>query len=1222
MFQKHPILLFLAIVILGGVTYTLYNTEQNKFQYAINDASMHANAFVSDFATIANDSSLTYSLTSGEIGPNSMNKAFKFPFHYFIYNADTLEFWNNNMILPESKMNNIRTEGSILQLKNGFYLAVRQEVDNRIHIGLELIKYNYSIENRYLQNEFKEIYHFDKGTTIAFPSFPAGEAVKDAKGETLFKVIQDYNPNSNTRILSLVISYITWFALILITCWLAFQSFKNYGAKKGFVLLILGTIFLKIGLQFIPFEFLKTDLFSPELYANAYLGKSLGHFFINAFLLAIITSAAFSIIREKQVKGKDVSFWALLVVALLGTAYFFAAIRSLIMDSTISFEINNFTILNKYTFVGLTVVVFLNVLFFLWENLLLKNILKSGKTFWLGALSLAVHSIVVYLILGSLVWALGFFAFLLVFYLIQGRWGMAQKRLTLFSSSIIILFFASFLTAGILETYNVQKRDNKHLVAAQQLSKQRDLIAEYKYNEIHNSLQEDPFLKQFLASPLVTKKEVKQRLNYLYFDGYLSKYNIEVMAFNKEGYLIKSAESDSIERIKKLLLLGDSTYSNSLYFFPQEDGNFFYFSYLKVEKNGDFLGNIVIQLSPKTYQKDNLYPELLVEEKNRPIIEGDNDYDYAIYVNDKLSSQAGEFPYPFDLDFVLQEGKESAKFESFGYRHLIYSDTPSRSVVVSEPLESFIMPVSIFSYLFCFFLIIGIAAIVVLSFLAKYVWKSKDWNVLNMSFRNRVNFAMILIIVSSFVIIGIITIRYFSNEYDNYHEQRLIRKQKSVLSALEYTIKENYTPSKGSITLRDMFSSGLSNDVAALSEIHSMDINIFDLSGNLVISSQPGIFTNGLISSKINPNAFFTMKQHEVERLVQDEQIGSLNYLAIYIPIRDKLGNAIAYLNLPYFAKEENMRTEISEFMVALVNVYVFLLLIAGVIAFLVSNSITSPLAEISKKLRQVNLSAKNEAITWESNDEIGALVQEYNKMIAQLEQSAKLLARSERESAWREMARQIAHEIKNPLTPMKLSIQHLQRTISQDPESAKALTERVSKTLIEQIENLSNIATAFSSFAKMPKANNEIIDLKQILEGVVDLFKDQQTISLHFKTSLKEAILFADKNQMVSVFNNLVKNAIQATEESVKPEVSVELLLEDDHFKVEIIDNGVGISEEMKDKVFVPNFTTKSSGTGLGLAISKQIIEQSASGAIWFDSTEERGTSFYVKLPIYKPIE
>ena len=359
----------------------------------------------------------------------------------------------------------------------------------------------------------------------------------------------------------------------------------------------------------------------------------------------------------------------------------------------------------------------------------------------------------------------------------------------------------------------------------------------------------------------------------------------------------------------------------------------------------------------------------------------------------------------------------------------------------------------------------------------------------------------------------------------------------------------------------------------------------------------------------------YHLKKLKEERYIQEEAIGDLLYQSVYVPVRLKSGEAIAFLNLPYFAQQETIRDELSKLMVALLNVYVFLLIISILLAFIISNSITQPLAKISNQMALVEFGSKNERIAWESSDEIGALVDEYNKMILQIEESAIALAQSERESAWREMARQIAHEIKNPLTPMKLSIQHLQRAIKNDPERVPELAERVSKTMVEQIDNLSEIATAFSSFAKMPKANKDQVNLLQLIRNIVALFNQNEDLPVKLTTELTEAWVFADKNQLVSVLNNLVKNAQQATEDISNGQIEISIAEKNENYILAVKDNGIGIARSMRNKVFVPNFTTKSSGTGLGLAISKQIVENSQ-GKIWFESEENKGSTFFVTLP------
>jgi nitrogen fixation/metabolism regulation signal transduction histidine kinase len=300
---------------------------------------------------------------------------------------------------------------------------------------------------------------------------------------------------------------------------------------------------------------------------------------------------------------------------------------------------------------------------------------------------------------------------------------------------------------------------------------------------------------------------------------------------------------------------------------------------------------------------------------------------------------------------------------------------------------------------------------------------------------------------------------------------------------------------------------------------------------------------------------------------------------------------------------------------ITLLNLYLLLILVAILTAIFISNNLTKSFEIIRTKLAALTLGKRNEPIVWYANDEIGALVNEYNKMIAELENSTTKLAQSERESAWREMARQVAHEIKNPLTPMKLSVQLLERAIKDKRDDVNEMTIKVSKTLIEQIDNLTHIATQFSQFAKMGSSNIEEFNIVDILKNVVDLFgQHNPLVQVIFKSTIAETIIKADKNQCVSVFNNLVLNAIQSINDDTEGQVIVHQFIENNKCVITITDTGCGIEPDKLERIFEPNFTTKTSGTGLGLAISKTIIE-GVGGSITVTSQLEKGTEFRIEF-------
>jgi len=269
--------------------------------------------------------------------------------------------------------------------------------------------------------------------------------------------------------------------------------------------------------------------------------------------------------------------------------------------------------------------------------------------------------------------------------------------------------------------------------------------------------------------------------------------------------------------------------------------------------------------------------------------------------------------------------------------------------------------------------------------------------------------------------------------------------------------------------------------------------------------------------------------------------------------------------------------------------------------------------------MKDVSLNKVNEHIVWERNDEIGALVNEYNKMVQKLEESANALAKAERETAWREMAKQVAHEIKNPLTPMKLSIQYLQRSMETGHSNIKELSNQVAATLVEQIDQLSNIAGDFSQFANINNAKPELFDISDTLRAIIQMHQTNTSLAIQWNKAAGYYMVQADKTQMNRLFTNLIKNAIEASEKYNKAEILIEQSNHTpDTVLIIITDRGEGIDAAIQSKIFTPNFTTKSSGTGLGLAICKGIVEN-ANGAIWFTTKQNEGTSFYVQLPVNK---
>ena len=412
----------------------------------------------------------------------------------------------------------------------------------------------------------------------------------------------------------------------------------------------------------------------------------------------------------------------------------------------------------------------------------------------------------------------------------------------------------------------------------------------------------------------------------------------------------------------------------------------------------------------------------------------------------------------------------------------------------------------------------------------------------------------------------------------------------------------------------------LSDLLINLSNTYFTDINLYDNKGYLVASSREQIFSEGLVSSQMNPRSLQQFLVNKHSYYIQEETIGNYSFLSAYTPMRNKDNKVLGYLNLPYFAKQEDLKNEISGLLSAVANLYFFIISITVLLTIILSRYITKPIQLIGNQFSTINLKGQNKKIDWSRKDEIGQLIEEYNKMIEKMEESALLLARSERESAWREMARQVAHEIKNPLTPIKLNVQLLMRAWEDKDPDWELRLRRFSQSLLMQIDTLSSIATEFSDFAQMPQTHQQIFDVIPMLQDSIEFFQGQTDCVIAFDTDVEDCMIFADRKQIIRVFNNLIKNALQAIPESRKGLLRIFITSKDDYCLISFKDNGMGIAEEMQAKIFSPNFTTKTTGMGLGLAMVKNIVENSA-GKISFETILGEGTVFIVSFPMLKVV-
>ncbi|WP_394338022.1 sensor histidine kinase [Flavobacterium alvei] len=488
----------------------------------------------------------------------------------------------------------------------------------------------------------------------------------------------------------------------------------------------------------------------------------------------------------------------------------------------------------------------------------------------------------------------------------------------------------------------------------------------------------------------------------------------------------------------------------------------------------------------------------------------------------------------------------------------------------------------------------------------------KTFKISMLSLRIRIFLSMIVLIIVASILLASISIIQFKNEAKQYHQERLEHKEDAIKENINYVLSNTtypLTPSNLALIFKDK--------IHELSDIHNLEINIYSLDGILLKSSKSR-FSIDPVTPPI-PKYILKLVQSSIEkRYVDIKTIDGKKNRSSYSLIKDDKFKPLGILNLPYVEDDSYYQAELQSFLIRLAQVYSFMLLVAFGVAYFLSSYITKSLKTISDKLSETSLNQKNEKIVLEANSkEINLLIKAYNGMVDELEESALKLAQSEREEAWREMAKQVAHEIKNPLTPMRLTVQSFQRKFDQNDPNLKQKINDYSETLIQQIDTMSSVASAFSNFASMPVQQNETLNVVDVVELTMDIFNEEY---IHFKAEQEEIISKIDRTQLVRIITNLVKNALQAIPENQENKaVCVNIKKASSNVIITIADNGIGIDTHNFNRIFDPKFTTKSSGMGLGLSIIKNIIEN-YNGTITFESQKGKGTTFRVSLPLINP--
>jgi len=1161
---------------------------------------------------------LADSLTADEVDALA-----KEPFYIFAFKDDyDLVFWNTNTVVGTC-IEDLGDNSSVYRYNGVYYkqcFSGSPFYSNRHFVVLFPVRYNYSVSNEYLQSNFAAADYIPVSTKVSDAPSDSSFVVRNAHSKRLFYLdfqtedLPTYIPDvlfSSFLILALL-SSILWLNIIAVT--LA----RKYHPLYGLLLLVAAItgILSIIYTGTLPFYLNELTIFSSSLYASSYFLPSLGILIIDLLCsLWLLNFITFHVKLKVSTNFIVRSIITLSCVLAIVTAVFIAVsiISTLVVDSNISFDAGDFYSLNLYSFVGLFTIItifYSDVLLVYWCNRQLKWTLTSLVIKYI--LLVAVFGVCL-LIFGKPLPACIYGFILFVFVIILMFDFAKDVRIKMLSVQTLVIGILIAATATwLLHHYNNQKQRDKQKLFAEKVARQRDMMMEFLFYDTEEGIATDTLLQDYFEQPTGQDRSfVDEHIATRYLRGQLNKYQTEIYFFNGQGGALFNRDTLKLSQIDQKIAEGVSADSlRYLYYFENAKDAKYYLAKIPLKNER---GCVVLFLQLKRAVSASVYPELLQPATFKKSSE--NNYSYGLYAKRELIAQSNEYPFPLYLRSDGMKVGELKVLKREGYNINIYKLEDGKRVAIIDEQQKWLEIITLFSYLLGTLVLVAVI-ISVASLYAQYILKQKNHrNYLQLTLRNRIHFAMLSVVMLTFFILGVVTILVSIDRYDNNNKVRL----RTTMQTVEREVQQYLLTEKLSLDTVSFHKETQTNKfktfIANLAEQEGFDINIYNALGSLNATSQEDVYNKTLLARIMMPDAYYNLSQQNKTLLVQKEQIGKLSYLSSYVPLRNYEGQAIGYINVPFFSSQKELNYQISNILVAIINLYVFIFLVSSLLAVGITNWITKGFQVLIEKFKTFDLK-ENETIAYEYDDEIGLLLKEYNKMVEKVIQNAKKLAQSERESAWREMAQQVAHEIKNPLTPMKLNVQYLQQAIARKNPNVTQLTENVAASLIEQIDALTNIASAFSDFAKMPAANPEIILLNDLLKNVKELFSMNNNASVFLNEPDEILKVYADKNQLIRVCNNLLKNALEAVSEEKDATIILLLKRQKDAALICIQDNGTGISKEIQEKIFSPYFTTKGSGTGLGLAMTKKIIEF-WNGKIWFETTENEGTRFFIELPL-----
>lgn len=1155
--------------------------------------------------------------------------------YFYIFKNKSPIFWSTNKVMPRWE-DAARDRPVLVKDKMQTYYLARKDLASDISVlALIPIKREYIFSNEFLSNKFYP--QIIPTNNLEIANYDDTEYVKNVystSGTYLFSVKHKTGKIHNSYLTIQMVLSITGILLLLIL--VNYFCIKLVSAGKAwysFIPLVATVALLKffsLEYNFIA-EISNSGFFNPKHYAYNPFLPNLWEFvtttFYVAWILFYIKSIEKQLIQQNKIRAKALA----IVLSSLGLASIFLFshtifehLSSLITHtSAINMDFNDLLGFSTFSWINLFVYCLNIVLLLFYINFVVNQIRRM-----IDNVTIEVNLLLIFVIISILASAVFYKqAFLytfvvntLVFIRAYSQHKLAAYQLLTFVVSLICLS----VLAVLIYDYSTRIEKQKEMaLSLNYLEADNDLRAFSLFSTMEINLESDQNFHRLLERAHSNPQFITNYLVANYFGGYLSKYE-QQFYYYLNGEPLQEYGNNKLLEYREKVINNSTRVSQTKYYYRvrSELGTHEYFMQLQLPINdGQDEVQIFVNLKNRSYSFALPYPEILLDYSNDLARESQyKNIAFALYKDHNLLTQYGNYVYPTDdLKFDVALNKHVMLRDNNGHYHMILKPDAHTSIIVSKPINTISQTLSLVSFLFLSIFLVYMASQFINFITTNYLNKLFNFRLLRYQFillTDRIRYStkiqtmVIITVIAAILISGTIAFFTIRGQLDSSLQVAQEKMIEDVARKVENIVSETQDAN---------FDQNAQERIKEINKYSPIDLNIFSEGGKLIYTSQPRLYELGLVSTYMNPSAYNNLNVIKKANVAYTENFGLFEFTSSYSTILNNEYQTVAFINVPNFSSKQDEISSSNLLLNTLLNIYTVIILVAGFITVFISKRITKPLEIVGKKLAETNLGEKNnEPIYWNKDDEIGALIKEYNLMLVKIEESTKQLMNAEREYAWREMAQQVAHEIKNPLTPMKLGVQHLMRAFHADDPRFEERFTKFAASFIEQIDSLSKIAGEFSHFAQLPNTQLTQINLIESIWKVVNFHLPSANIVIKVEnlTNRDEVQVIGDHDQFIRTFNNLIKNATEATRGRRKTLINIRIELKENKVVIHFSDNGIGIAPEVLPKIFQPNFTTKSSGTGLGLAFVKKTIE-SMNGDITFTTRINEGTTFTITLPM-----